>query len=358
MSSAGWQMASVWAELKRRNVVKVAVAFAVAAKLCVLTVLVAASASAHHSHTRFDLDRVVAFQGTVVEFEWKNPHVYLTVADEAGAEWIIETDPTPVMSRSGWTSDSFSPGDAVAVRANPDRRPDVTHGLLLSIEGPDGISMASWNTTTQDTHDGPVARATTLEGVWQGERSSLKNFVVHMSAQPLTEKGEAAKSAYNDLLNPTVECISWPTPFILSSYLYLSELELGDEIVTFRNEFYGTERTIYMDGRPHPADFERTLQGHSVGHWAGDTLVVDTVGFADHRSPYGSGTGIPSGAEKHVIERYRLSEDGTQAFVDIVLEDPEYISVPVTATFAWRYSPHFEMLELGCDREIAIRSTQ
>ena len=94
-----------------------------AASFCLLTVLAAASASAHHSHTRFDLERVVALQGTVVRYEWKNPHVYLTIDDEAGAEWLIETDPTPVMSRSGWTRDSFAPGDAVAVRANPDRRP-------------------------------------------------------------------------------------------------------------------------------------------------------------------------------------------------------------------------------------------
>ena len=218
--------------------------------------------------------------------------------------------------------------------------------------------MASWNTTSQDTHDGRVARAENLDGVWQGERSSLKNFVVYMEAQPLTAKGAAAKAAYNGLLNPTTECISWPTPFILSSYLYLSELELGDDVITFRNEFYGTERTIYMDGRAHPTGGERTLQGHSNGAWEGDTLVVDTVGFADHRSPYGSGTGIPSGAEKHVAERYRLSDDGTEAYVEILLEDPEYIEVPVTATFVWRYSPHFEMLDLSCDREIAIRSTQ
>jgi hypothetical protein len=249
---------------------RVAMFFAVA-------LLFATAASAHHSHTRFDLDRVVAFQGTVNRFEWKNPHVYLTVEDESGAEWTIETDPTPVMSRSGWTRESFTPGDAVVVRANPDRRSDVTHALLLSIEGPDGVAMASWNTTTQDTHDGPVAIATSLEGVWQGERSSLKNFVIHMSAQPLTAKGEAEKAAYNQLLNPTLECISWPTPFILSSYLYLSSMELGDDIITFRNEFYGTDgdrnsvrcrearcRTLPSERRRHASSDRHCSRGSRV----------------------------------------------------------------------------------------------
>jgi hypothetical protein len=293
-----------------------------AISLFTLSSLFAVVSHGHHSHTRFDLNRVVAFQGTVVRFEWVNPHVYLTISDEAGTEWMIETDPTPVMSRSGWTQESFTPGDDVVVRANPDRRAAVRHGLLLSIEGPDGVPMASWNTTTQDTHVGPTASTFSLAGVWQGERSSLKNFVIHMASRSLTPKGEAAKAAYTQALNPTLECISWPTPFILSSYLYLSEMEIGDEVTKFRNEFYGTQRTIFMDGRAHPVGIERSLQGHSIGFWEDETLVVDTVGFADHRSPYGSGTGIPSGAEKHVVERYRLSDDGAQAIIEILLEDP------------------------------------
>ena len=319
---------------------------------------IATDAAAHHSHTGFDLERVVAFEGSVVRYEWVNPHVYLTVSDENGDEWLIETDPTPVMSRSGWTRESFAAGDSVAIRAHPDRRSGRHHGLLLSLEMSDGTTMASWNSTTQDTHAGPDAVAGSLEGVWQGERSSLKDFVVMLADHPLTAAGAAEKAEYSQLLNPTLACITWPTPFILSSYLYLSEMSFGDDTIVFRNEFYGTQRTIWMNGRAHPEKVERSLQGHSIGWWEGDTLVVDTVGFEDHRSPYGSGTGIPSGAQKHVIERYRLSDDGSHATIEILLEDPEYLAEPATATFVWRYSPHFEMLELGCDEEVASRFTE
>ncbi len=41
-------------------------------------------------------------------------------------------------------------------------------------------------------------------------------------------------------------------------------------------------RQIFMDGREHPDDLEATWYGHSVGHWEGDTLVIETVGFNDH----------------------------------------------------------------------------
>jgi len=87
-------------------------------------------------------------------------------------------------------------------------------------------------------------------------------------------------------------------------------------------------------------------------------LVVETGNFSDHRSPSGSGTGIPSGAGKHVVDRYNLSEDGTHALVDIFLEDPKFLAQPVTATFEWRYSPHFEMLQLDCDDGVAKRFIQ
>ena len=176
-------------------------------KRCVTTVLaailpMATTALAHHSHTSFDLERVIAFEGAVVRYEWTNPHVYLTVEDEHGAEWLIETDPTPVMSRSGWGRDSFAPGDSVAVRAHPDRRPNVTHGLLLSIAGSDGVAMASWNSTTQDTHDGPVATASSLQGVWQGERSSLKNFVIHMCGAAADSEGRRRKGSLRPATEP------------------------------------------------------------------------------------------------------------------------------------------------------------
>ena len=46
-------------------------------------------------------DDVTTIDGTVIEFEWKMPHVYLTVRDGQGREWLIETDGPPILARSG-----------------------------------------------------------------------------------------------------------------------------------------------------------------------------------------------------------------------------------------------------------------
>lgn len=320
----------------------------------IAAVCVAHLAAAHHSNAGFDMERVVAFDGTVLSFEWTNPHVYLTVRDSAGVVWLVESDATPVMVRSGWSRESFAPGDDVSVRLNPDRRAGRAHGLLLSVEGPEGL-MSSLNRTGLTAAASAAARAESLFGVWRGEVTAARTYIATMARHPVTQQGQTAKDAYDQSSNPTVACITWPTPWLMAGYLYLHELRRDGDVIRYRNEFYGAERVIYMDGRDHPENVERTLQGHSIGWWEADTLVVDTVAFADHRSPYAATVGVPAGPRKHVVERFRLSADGTQAIIDFVIEDPDYFSEPASAQAIWSYAPHFEMLELPCDAAVSTR---
>jgi len=312
---------------------------------------------AHHSPVAFEMSQVVAFDGVLTSFDWRNPHVYLTVEDRNGVEWLIETDATPVMRRSGWTSDSFAAGDAVGVRVRPHKDPQKTHGVLLTIEGPDGVAMASMNRVDLPSDTAAPASTTDIAGVWKADLLPITSFVrlplvEALMNHPLTEKAEAAKAAFDGSM--VAECVTYATPgFLALSGLYLSEFELRGDVILMRNEYYNTERTIYLDGRDHPQDGERTLQGHSVGSWEEDTLVVDTRLFADHPSAHGPG--IPSGAQKYVVERYTLSEGGTQLLVDVFVEDPEYLAELFTGSVVLNYSPHLEMLSLDCDPEVARR---
>ena len=121
----------------------------------------------------------------------------------------------------------------------------------------------------------------------------------------LTEKGVAAQAAYNEFSNenPESSCIGRPTPaMIVSTNLYAMQIEINEDeqIILIRSEFWDEERTVYMDGRGHPGEGERYASGHSIGRWDGETLVIDTGNFADHRSPYQMG--LPSGSQKHVVE--------------------------------------------------------
>jgi hypothetical protein len=318
-----------------------------------MTALVAAiPAEGHHSDANYDQDRIIGFQGTVTRYAWRNPHVtvYVETENEAGepVEWGVETGSTPIMTRSGWSPELFSPGDVITVRAHPDRR-HRTHAMMISIEKADG---SVW---IQDERDTPAtASATSLAGVWKGIGATLGPFNQAFNSIPLTEAGAAAKAAFNyQLESPIRDCVPPPTPGgVIGSTVYLNQFEIpDDDTVIIRSEFFDTERVVHMDGRGHPADGPRTNQGHSIGRWEGDVLVVDTTLFADH--PSANGNGVPSGPNKHLIERFSLSEDRTRMIVDVFLEDPDYLAEPFSGRKELLYSPHLQLYRYGCDPELS-----
>ena len=323
------------------------------AVLAALAFLVISPASGHHSEAGFDTDTVVAFQGTVRRYTWRNPHVYIYVegTDAAGevVEWEVETGATPIMIRSGWTPDSLQPGEAISVRAHPERVAGRNYVFLMSLEKEDGTTLAQRSSDPQS-----IASTTDLAGVWKGRGATIDSFYDGLNGVPLTEKGAAAKAQYNFYTDsPAARCVGPSSPFIVALGLFVNEIQLSDETILIRSEFFDSDRTIYMDGRAHPGNGARTRQGHSIGRWDDGVLVVDTVQFEDLRS--GNGGGVPSGARKHVVERYALSDDGTYIVIDIFLEDPEYLAEPFTATLEWNYAPEFELYRYDCDPETSSR---
>lgn len=306
----------------------------------------------HHSDAGYDQERVIGFEGHVTRYVWRNPHitVFIETENEAGeaVEWGVETGSTPIMTRSGWTPDLFSPGDAVIVRAHPDRG-HRTHAMMISIEKADDGSV--W--IQDETDDVATASTTTLEGVWKGIGATITPFNRQFDSQRLTPAGEAARAQFDyQRHSPIADCVPPPPPdSSIASTVYLNEIEILDDRVMIRSEFFDAVRTVYMDGRGHPENGERTNLGHSIGRWDGDVLVVDTTLFADH--PDANGSGVPSGASKHLVERYSLSEDGTRLIVDFLLEDPEFLIEPFSARKELLYSPQLELFTYGCDPELS-----
>lgn len=322
--------------------------------------LVAATASAHHSPAAFNLESQVTIQGAISRFDWTNPHVYIYIGSVTATgekrEWMIETDGTSILTRSGWSRESVAVGDVVTVRANPDRNGQRNQALLISMARADGVVLRP--------RSGSVAtrsRATGVAGVWDGLRGfSQRRFGTFRP----TEKGIAAMKAYTDDVNPAANCVPFPAPF-LQSLPYLNQIEVRGDTVVIRSEFFNVDRTVYMDGRGHPSNGERTNQGHSIGRWEDGALVVDTTLFAEHRLGNSQGLsfapklantqGLPSGPRKRVVERYQLGQDGTRLLLTFVLEDPDYLAEPLTVSTEWDYAPALPLLRFGCDPEQARR---
>ena len=317
--------------------------------------------SAHHSDAGIDMESIVAFDGVVTDFVWRNPHVYVLVdrdgEDGEAGDWELQMGPINVISRRGWRQDTLQPGDQVSVRAHAslDGRP---YGIIESIDEDGGLQLAAAAGAAS-----AVATADTLEGRWIADRSATMSYPggfdgFFNALLTLNDAGRAAQDAYDPLSdeNPEASCVGRPTPAALvSSSLYLMEIDIREEeqTVGFRSEYYDEVRTVYMDGREHPDPGERFVTGHSIGWWDGDTLVVDTRNFEDHRSPYQ--TGVPSGGQKHVVERYRLNEDGAHIDLEFTLEDPEYLAEPMVHRRQLNYSPHMQMFPGACDPEATRR---
>ncbi|HSG63899.1 MAG TPA: DUF6152 family protein, partial [Gammaproteobacteria bacterium] len=246
-----------------------------------LLISVAMPATAHHSAKIFDPDTVLALPGTVTRFSWTNPHTYIYVetAGESGepVEWEIETDAIPILARSGWSRDSFVPGERVLVRARPDRNRERRHALLVSIEKADGAVMSARSYFLARPDDpSRLRRASDFSGRWELRFDDYNAFYAAWAQVPLTEQGAARAAAYDVRLDsPVAQCIAPPVPSFLVAP-YLNEIEIRDDAIVIRNERFNAERIIHTDGRGHPAQGPRTIQGHSIGHWEGDTLVVDT----------------------------------------------------------------------------------
>jgi hypothetical protein len=101
-----------------------------------------------------------------------------------------------------------------------------------------------------------------------------------------------------------------------------------------------------MDGRKHPPDPLPTWWGHSIGHWEGDTLVIDTVGYND--TFWFDSRGTPHTEQLHTIERWTRINYGTLVN-ELTLEDPGTFSRPVHLKFtATALPPNQDLLEFVC----------
>ena len=107
----------------------------------IAVLLVATSAPAHHSNSAFDPDKVVVLKGTVTQFKWTNPHIwiFLSVDDGKGGKtsWEIEGRPPGVLARAGWSKTILKAGDTITVDFSPAK--DGSHtGLLTRVRRADG----------------------------------------------------------------------------------------------------------------------------------------------------------------------------------------------------------------------------
>jgi hypothetical protein len=104
-------------------------------------------------------------------------------------------------------------------------------------------------------------------------------------------------------------------------------------------------RQIFTDGRPLPTDPNPTRMGYSIGHWDGDTFVVETAGFND--TGWLDNFGHPATDALHVTERFRRKDFG-HLDIQVTIDDPKAYTKPWTITLPNRFLADNELLEYVC----------
>jgi hypothetical protein len=106
-------------------------------------------------------------------------------------------------------------------------------------------------------------------------------------------------------------------------------------------------RTVYMDGRKHPANLEPSYYGHSIGRWDGDALVVDSVGFNEKH--WIDAMGLVHTDQYHQLERFTRLDSNTLKY-EVTVDDPGAYTSKWTAGFHLRWNEGAELFEYVCQQ--------
>ena len=164
--------------------------------------------------------------------------------------------------------------------------------------------------------------------------------------------GPRAVEDSNDPVNPTtISAVGCFPPGLPRMYLQPFPLEIiqlpGRVLMLF--EFNHFIRQIYTDGRKHNTDLGPTWLGDSIGHWEGDTLVVDTIGFND--KTWVDRAGHPHSTDLHLVERFHRADQNTLTD-DITIEDAKAYTKPWGAQLTFQAHPKWNITEMVCEDNV------
>jgi hypothetical protein len=189
----------------------------------------------------------------------------------------------------------------------------------------DGRDFRISQLTPHPTPSGPTPRTREgqpdLSGVWYAQRT-----VDPGKPQPLpwADALQRERAANNSKDSPGAHCL--PRGLTNAGALFPYKLvQTPVLLVMIFEDDTPSHRQVFLDGRGHPKDPDPNWMGHSVGHWEGDTLVVDTVGFNDQS--WLDNIGHPHTEMLHITERLHRTDLG-HLEIELTIEDPGAYSKP------------------------------
>ncbi len=350
----------------------------------VIAFLLPQLALAHHGGTEYALNQTVEFKARLTRVDLINPHswLYFDVTDDDGkvSHHRCEMRSMHVLRRSGWTADLLPVGQQITIEASPNRT-DPNSSYLQTILFADGTRMDRYGQYVKAPKGGlqevrgPIVRPNTnrpprrptgepnIAGEWapeqvvmvdpRGTGGGLVPLTQVSQYKPgqrptntggarrgggagprlyggteLTELGEKAAADFKRDDNPRFHCQATSIVFDWTFDGPINRITQNKDTIVLEYGQFGLKRTIYTNLKEHPQNIKQSRPGHSIGHWEGDTLVVDTVGFL----PGFLNTPVRSSDKLHVVERFSLDPNKMALTRSYVAEDPVYLKGQYTGS--------------------------
>ena len=147
---------------------------------------------------------------------------------------------------------------------------------------------------------------------------------------------------------PRASCLPDPFPYYHIVDLARIVQAPGVIVILYQGTTNSVHRTIFTDGRKLPVDPNPTWMGYSVGHWEGDSLVVDTAGFNDRG--WLDIEGHPHTEALHITERFRRRDFGHMD-LEMTIDDPKTFTRPFSFRIDKTLVPDTDLLESVCEND-------
>jgi hypothetical protein len=149
--------------------------------------------------------------------------------------------------------------------------------------------------------------------------------------------------------NVYIDCLPEGMPSFIMMTQAAFEVLFTPGRVTILGEFDGNRlRRIHTDGRGHPDDPDLTFSGDSIGHWDGETLVIDTVAILPESFlPLGQAVALPNNGDMHIVERLRLTAPDVLTD-DLEITAPHMLTAPWKTSRSFRRRRGFDIVEASC----------
>jgi hypothetical protein len=162
--------------------------------------------------------------------------------------------------------------------------------------------------------------------------------------QPWAEKLFNERHAAMSIDDPHVRCLPdnpprhWTLP-------HLTKIVHTPKLLVMMYEVNAMYRQVFIDGRPFPQDMNPTWNGYSVGHWEGNSLVVETRGFRDDL--WADTWGSPMSDVAKMTEKFTRKNFGAME-IEVTIDDPKVYTKPFTVTLNEALEPDTELVDEFC----------